>query len=588
MSRKLNLKVVLASAAVAGAAMAVQSAAVRATTGTWQPTSAGSYDWNVATNWSSNPAFPNAATDIADLTRGLTGNQTISLGQGITLSSLNLGTATANGDGLNTYTVGGVGGHVLTVGSITENPGSAGDTIASPISSAGLNIYNSSTNALALTGTNSQVTTLYLNSGMVKVSGGTLSTGTSNYLMTRTGGTFGVTGGTVTTPSTTGLLVAYSGAGTVNVSSGTLTPGANASHIYLANQSGSTTGTLNVSGGVVGNSSDLTKTYTLYMTGDGTLANTTADANISGGQVYLNQILMQPGASGTTVATSNYTQTGGTVTVYSGNYNNIGGGTVVAPATGPGTAMMSVSGGTLSVGGITLGTSGILDVSGTGSVDNSQAMQLGTGATVNLSGGTLTIPELAGASGGFTGTFNFTGGTLAMFNPSLAYDPITTASNTGTFTNAGGTLAVGGVGTTGETLLAGNYTQTAGTLAIDIGGVNQGAKTNGYDLLNSAGTGSGLVSLGGDLSVSLVNGFTPTSGDQFVFLLSKGISGAFANVAVNSRISVTGGSGSFELLQSGNELYLSNFESAAIPEPATLGLLAITGVGLLLMRPRRA
>ncbi len=628
MSRKLNLKVVLASAAVAGAAMAVQSAGVRATTYTWTPTTGGSYAWTTTSNWSPNTGFPNATSDGAYLTPGIVGNQVISLGRGITLSALTLGSPATNGDGSNTYTVGGGSGNALTVGNITENLGSAGDTIAAPItgstgsgnnlvitnSSAGTltlsgkltlsggsgnyiqydSIAGNAAGTLALDGGGSSTGSIFAERGTVSVSGGTLTAGGIYSVWAEIGGTFAVNGGAVTTTSPNGMLISDNGAGTLSVSSGSLVPGSGSGlGIYIANQGSSTTGSLNVTGGVLGYSSDLTKTYHVNLSGDAA-ASTTSNVNISGGNVYLNQIVMLPGASGANAATSNFTQTGGTVDVYTGNYNYIGGGTITSPATTPGTATMRVSGGTLSLGGIKLQAGGILNVNGTGSVDESQAMQLSTGGIVNLSGGILTTPEIAGASGGFTGTFNFTGGTLSMYNSSLSYDPITTANNTGTFTNSGGTLAVGGVGTTGKTLLAGNYDQTSGTLAIDIGGVNQGVKTNGYDLLDTttadagSGAGAGLVTLGGDLSVSLVNGFTPTATDAFAFLLSNGLSGAFANVAVNSRIGVIGGSGSFELLQSGNELYLSNFESTSIPEPATLGLLAMAGVGLLLMRPRRA
>ncbi len=575
MSRKLNIKVVLALAAMAGAALGVTSAGAGAATYTWTPASAGRYTWNTKTNWRPNSAFPNGTTDAVDLSGGLAGHQTISLGQAITISSLVLGTTAVGGDGTNIYTIGG-GGHALTVRSITENPGSAGDTIAAPINGATLNVTNSSAGALDLTGKGSQVGTFFSSGGTVNVSGGTL--GASNYVMVKNGGTFGVTGGSVTTPGVTGLLVAYSGEGTLNVSSGTLTPGANFSHIYLASQRGSTIAALNVSGGVIGNSSDLTKTYTLFMSGDGGAANTTANVDISSGKVYLNQIVMQPVDGSATRGVSNFTQTGGMVEVCSSNYNYIGGGTFANGATNPGTATMSVSGGTLSVGGIKLQAGGILHVAGTGAVKESQAMQLDTEGIVNLSGGTLTTPEIAGTSGGFTGTFKFTGGTLAMCSSSLSYAPITTANSAGTFTNSGGTLAVGGIGTTGKTLIGGNYKQTAGTLAIDIGGTSQGTKTNGYDVLDTttadagSAAGAGLVSLGGDLSVRLVGGFTPTAADQFIFLLSNGVSGAFANVAVGSRIKITGGSGSIELLKSGkNNLELGNFSSATSSRAGSAG-----------------
>jgi hypothetical protein len=77
-------------------------------------------------------------------------------------------------------------------------------------------------------------------------------------------------------------------------------------------------------------------------------------------------------------------------------------------------------------------------------------------------------------------------------------------------------------GTAGALTINGNYTQTAaGVLTVDIGGRTAGAE---YDQL----VVSGSVSLDGTLTVNLVNGFVPQSGDAFAILTFGSGSGVFA------------------------------------------------------------
>ena len=99
--------------------------------------------------------------------------------------------------------------------------------------------------------------------------------------------------------------------------------------------------------------------------------------------------------------------------------------------------------------------------------------------------------------------------------------------------NAGGVVAPGAG--TGTLSIAENYSQSASaTLDIEVGGTT----ADEFDLLAVSGT----AALGGDLEISLADGFTPAGGDSFEVLAAGSISGAFANVASGSRLNVTDGS----------------------------------------------
>lgn len=123
-------------------------------------------------------------------------------------------------------------------------------------------------------------------------------------------------------------------------------------------------------------------------------------------------------------------------------------------------------------------------------------------ATLNLSGGRLTTKALLK---GDAGVFNFTGGMLSA--DTVGFD----------LTNDGGVFEVGQ--SLGVTEVLGDVTLNSGSLAIDI------ASTLKADLLEVAGS----FVLGGDLVVSLLDGFTPTSG-SWVIATAASYSGAFASV----------------------------------------------------------
>ncbi|TWT86502.1 hypothetical protein Mal64_33280 [Pseudobythopirellula maris] len=133
-------------------------------------------------------------------------------------------------------------------------------------------------------------------------------------------------------------------------------------------------------------------------------------------------------------------------------------------------------------------------------------------ATLSLSGGRLIAKRL---TRGASGAFSMTGGVLSA--EEVAFDLV----------NNGGAIAPGeGIGATevlGDALLA------SGSLAIDL------ASASENDLLSVTGE----LTLGGDLLVSLLDGFAPASG-SWTIAHAASISGGFGAVTPGFAVSVEG------------------------------------------------
>jgi hypothetical protein len=221
---------------------------------------------------------------------------------------------------------------------------------------------------------------------------------------------------------------------------------------------------------------------------------------------------------------------------------------------------------------LTVQTGGQATITGTLTVGNTTTGKTETN-TVNLNGGKLLVSgtiQANTATAGQTRVFNWTGGQLtaatliasANFNAPAAGGISTTALE-----QTAGTLAPGDIGTAGRTVITGGYNQgTGGTLAIDVGGTTQAAayQTGQYDYLPVSGT----TSLAGSLTVKLINGFTPSNASIFTIVNSSGtLTGAFSNVAFGSRVTTTGGEGTFLVTQSGNSVRLSGYTAASALTP---------------------
>jgi autotransporter-associated beta strand protein len=256
--------------------------------------------------------------------------------------------------------------------------------------------------------------------------------------------------------------------------------------------------------------------------------------------------------------------------------------TVGSVSGAPGTNIL-LGGGTLNTGGDHSSTSFAGVLSGTGTVIKS-----GTG-TWTLGGASTNLGNVT-VNGG---TLNVNG---SLTGSSLSVATGATLSGDGTITGdvsalSGATIAPG---TTIGQLDTGNFTLNSGaTLSLEIGGVTAGTQ---YDQLNVTGN----VTLGGNLSLSLLGGFTPAPGQKFWAVLNDtnadAVSGFFANVPVTDVGNHSGvfTSGDIEWTvyygadfgasstTGGNDILLT------VPEPGTVGAM-LAGLGLLLgLRRRRA
>jgi len=213
---------------------------------------------------------------------------------------------------------------------------------------------------------------------------------------------------------------------------------------------------------------------------------------------------------------------------------------------------------------LTIGSGGTVTLAGNLILGSTTARTAETN-TVNLTDGKLVLSgniSAAAATTGQTRTFNWIGGRLTAntITPSMGFaTPVSGGISSTTLVQSGGILAPGDLGTAGRMTISGQYTLgSGGTLAVDLGGTTQATayQTGQYDYLAVSGT----TSLAGSLRITILPGFTPTSGQSFTVLNSTGaLSGAFANVSFGTRLTSQGGEGSFLVTQVGSTVVLSQY-----------------------------
>ena len=231
----------------------------------------------------------------------------------------------------------------------------------------------------------------------------------------------------------------------------------------------------------------------------------------------------------------------------------------VSQVSGTATLLGPTGAASLQIGGTGVSVTNLYTLSGgtvyLGSGTQAQSLLLGADtngtslAQFSLWGGKLTSAgTISGSQGaGARQVFDFSGGTLAAgyrkCHQSRAGGYVDGARQLSLTTAEPWRLAI-------RMWLAGSklsatmpISNAAAMLAIDLGGTNAAnAFTNAAGYYDTV-TVNGNAVLGGNLNLSLINGyepFLPLSSPSFTILTASNITGAFANVISGSRLAVTG------------------------------------------------
>ena len=248
----------------------------------------------------------------------------------------------------------------------------------------------------------------------------------------------------------------------------------------------------------------------------------TVNANVSGGTLSISNA--QTTNNGTFQASSGSTLfVNGTLTNYNPTTSTLTGGTYNAFS------------GTIQLSQANTGTGAVIATNAATILLDGASAKIADGSGNNIlqgffttNAGHVTIQNganLTSSSSDFTNAGTMTVGANSTFTVGGSHNYLNSGLLEGIGTVQAGLLSNSGTFHPGDgpgiLTVTGNYEQTStGALDIQIGGTSAGT---GFSQLNVSGT----ASLDGTLDLSLINGFTPYNGEQFVILTSSGLSGAF-------------------------------------------------------------
>ncbi|MGE0832790.1 MAG: autotransporter domain-containing protein [Simkaniaceae bacterium] len=594
-----------------------------AITATWTPVGGG--NWNAGANWSGG-TFPNNVDDVAQLFNSITANSAITLGQDITLGTLQIDS------GFN-YTV--QANNLLFQASsgnatlnITNANGNGAHVISSNIAlSSPLNISQASTMAVQLSGVISGSQTVNFSGANTLTFGGTVAN-TYTGLTTISAGTLQLskTAGIVSLPGsasiTGGILQPttdnqFSGSSTIAISGGTFDFTGTAQEIGALNfQSGtltfgtsltlaSNTTALTMRGG-------LTIPNPLVFSGSGAIAfdaTNNGTATISGGMDLggaVHNFDIANGTAATDMLITGVISNGGVTKIGTGTLEFNGG------AANTYTGLTTVAAGTLSLNGAFPSIPGNLTVTGGTLINNAGAAQIDNAAVVTVTGGTWNLNGITEVVDSLTYTGGAVvqgGGTLNLQNGTTAFSMGGTALNGPIIIFGGGDIEF--IGASGTATIAGTLDLNGNIVTFDIadgsstsdmaissvisnGGVTKvgagilefnGGAANTYAGTTTVSAGTLNLNAGGTPSVPgpvVVNGGTlfHSAGSQIATTSPVTVSGGTWNLngkneTVNS-LTYTGGS----VVQSGGLLTLANAGVALTMRNTSLtGPIALTGAG---------
>ena len=388
--------------------------------------------------------------------------------------------------------------------------------------------------------------------GIFRLESGTMSVNNKIFIGNNKGtGTLTMSGGTLTKTGGDETFVGRDqGTGTLTQSGGTIT----LNHNLYVGQSGSSNGTLNISGSAVLN---LGRDFVIGReSGTGTLNMTGGTITKTGDEKF---IVGHNNGVGTVV------QSGGTISanneLYIGNENAGASGTYTLSGTGAlnvsnevvvgregGTGILNVNGGTLTTSGNgnmyvgrRNGTGTLTQTAGTISVNREFGVgtrddnKIGTG-TYNLSGtGLITVANniFIGKELGSSGTMTMTGGTMT------GSDKLIVGHNqaTGVLNQSGGVVNVQNevyIGNENSTSSVGTYT-LSGTAALNVGNEVLVGRDNGMGTFNLNGgtvTTKKIEGGNGSATVNFNGGIVKAKEDQANFITNLDVANVQAGGAV--------------------------------------------------------